>query len=81
MRPFTPVKEIRKRFPVLLNRGMLKINVNGNILELSGKIEAVQAMDRHVMEKYMPNHCKAILKMEGNMDRSALYTYRFQANK
>ena len=69
--------EIEIRFSPLISSGMLSVSVKGKFLTLSGKIEAVRAMDEYVMQKYIPTACKAMLRMEGNMDRSAIYEYKF----
>lgn len=86
MTPQEVKQEITIRFGVLLNRGMLKATIKGKVLTLSGKIEAVQAMDRHVMEKYVPNHCKMISRSEScdnfrgahGKGQPATYTYKFE---
>ncbi|MFA5906696.1 MAG: hypothetical protein WC836_22390 [Desulfobacula sp.] len=80
MTPQSAKQEIETRFPVLINRNMLKATIKGNVLTLSGKIEAVQAMDSHVMEKYMPTACKAVLKLRRE-NGDMVYAYRFQGNK
>ena len=66
---------IKTKYPGLLKSGMLKVGYQKNILNLSGDIMAVQAMDRHVMQEFIPTECKAMGKMEDK--GRAVYEYKF----
>ena len=74
--PLSVKREIEKRFRVLVRRDMLKVSVKGKVLTLTGRIEAVQAMDRFVMEKYVPTACKFALR--AHFKKDAIYTYKFE---
>ena len=75
MTPHAARAEILIRYSPLISSGMLKVEIKGNVLKLAGQAIAVQAMDRHVMEKYIPNHCKTPAKKESG--REATYKYKF----
>jgi hypothetical protein len=66
---------IKDRYPGLLSSKTLAVGYKDNILKLSGSIMAVSAMDRHVMQKLIPTHCKPMEKSEE--DGKAVYTYKF----
>jgi len=68
---------ITKRYPGLVKSGMLTIKAKKDMLTISGSLITVQSIDKNIMRGYYPNICKPELVMEGNMDRSAYYTYKF----
>ena len=70
-------QEIVDRYGVLINRDMLNVTIKKNILTLTGKIKAVQSMNNNVMFRYMPNHCKVIMKREKTRKDEATYSYKF----
>ena len=76
MKPAEVRDIIKSKYPGLLKSGMLKVGYQKNILKLSGDIMAVQAMDRHVMQGFIPTHCKPMGKSEDK--GKAVYTYRFE---
>ena len=72
-------QEIKRRFGVLINRNMLKVSIKGKILTLTGTIKSVKSMNENVMQKYIPNHCKAISGNEDHVNDNAIYKFRFDA--
>jgi len=67
---------ITDRFPGLVSSKMLTIEVEGNVLTLTGSLRAVNSMDKE-MQGLIPNHCKEILRATLS-DGTATYKYRFE---
>ena len=75
MTPHEAKEEIEIRFSPLISSGMLEVEIKGKVLALTGRIEAVQAMDRHVMEKHIPVHCKTPAMKESGMEATCKYKF------
>jgi hypothetical protein len=75
MKPSKVRDIIKTKYPGLLKSGTLAVGYKDNILTLSGSIMAVQAMDKYVMQGFIPTECKAMEKSEDK--GKATYTYRF----
>jgi hypothetical protein len=69
--------EITLGWIVAIRLDLLKVRVKENVLILSGHIAGVQGIHSRIMQKFIPTHCKQVLRLERFDKKVAVYSYRF----